>query len=571
MKVVLPEALHARPADVFVKVASRLDADVEVRKGDARANGKSILDVLRLGARAGDTIEIVLSGSGAEDAEETLRRLVERSFDPDLAPEIGVSAVPGIAIGNAVVVAFAPDDAREKGTPEEEKTRLGFATAQAKRDVEALLRSLPDEEAQLFEPELAILDDLAARMAPLVETGLTAEVAVEEATRDAPSDLVIDARARMLDALAGGGSTLSRALALRTEEDLVLVTDALTPSVVAALPSRILGIVASGGGYTSHAAILARSRDVPLAFVEEYVVAGVEAGDLVALDTTSDSRVWIRPGDALLEELRSKRAARIAEIAASHEVSIAHLRVALRVNVASVHDVIPAEAQGIGLVRTELVFAGRRVAPTVREQTAVLAAIARKARAYPVVVRLFDAGGDKPVAWLPDADAARGIALLFTHEEILAAQLEAISAARAHGDVQVLLPLTRGPDDVRRIKKALPAGTPVGAMIETKEAAAIADAIADASDFVCIGTNDLAASAFGIAREAAATLDSRVLDVVRDVVVASHARGKTVSVCGELAADPKAAVELVAMGIDALSMAPSRLPAVRLALSRIAG
>jgi phosphoenolpyruvate-protein kinase (PTS system EI component) len=91
------------------------------------------------------------------------------------------------------------------------------------------------------------------------------------------------------------------------------------------------------------------------------------------------------------------------------------------------------------------------------------------------------------------------------------------------------------------------------------------------SDFVCIGTNDLAASAFGIARDAAATLDARVIDLVRDIVAAAHAHEKRVSVCGELAADPASATKLVEIGVDALSMASGRLPQVRLALARRGG
>lgn len=581
MKLVLTEALHARPADLLVRVASQLAAEIELRKGERRANAKSILEVLSLHAAAGDTIELDARGEDSAKALETLRQLVERRFDPDLAPETGTAAAAGIAIGSAVVIAVAFAGGT-KGTPAEEQARLRDATLAAERDLDALVRSLPAAEAALFAPERKILEELLPRAVARAAVGASAEEAVTEESRDSASDLLIDARARLLDALAGGGSTLSRALSARPEPELVLVAESLSPSIVASLPARVKGIVASlespGAGPASHAAILARGKGIPLVYVEDHVVAAIADGEIVVVDTTDGTaRVWVAPGKALVEDRRAAQEALAAHVASSRAASLEHLGVDVRVNVSSIHDDVPLEATGIGLVRTELVFAARSLEPSAREQAATFGAIASKARGAPVVVRLFDAGGDKPLAWMPapaDAPEARGMELLVAHPRILSEQLDALASARAHGDLRVLLPMTRSARDVELVRERCGAGAlPVGAMIETKEAVASAAAIAAAADFVCIGTNDLAASVHGVnrAREtsSAGARDPELLAAIRDVVRAAHSCGRLVTVCGELAGDDQGAPILVGLGVDALSVAPARLADVRLALAKV--
>jgi phosphoenolpyruvate-protein kinase (PTS system EI component) len=218
-------------------------------------------------------------------------------------------------------------------------------------------------------------------------------------------------------------------------------------------------------------------------------------------------------------------------------------------------------------VRTELVFAGRRAAPSEAEQRAALTAIAAKARGGPVVARLFDAGGDKPLAWLAPPAAnpeARGMELLLAHPDVLAAQVRAIASA----DVHALLPLVRGPSDIDAVRALAPGRLSVGAMIETKNAVQHIDAIARAADFICIGTNDLTAEARGEGREASSyAIDPRVLALVARTVKGAHAAGRKVTVCGEIAGDAEGARVLVGLGVDALSVAPGKLGAVRAALA----
>ena len=590
MKVVLPDALHARPASLFVRLASQCAEDVLIRRGDRTANGKDILAVLALGAARGEEIDIVASGEDAAAAEDALVRLVERRFDADLVPERGAAAVEGIAIGRAVVLVRLvppPPSSAAIGAKavEMEHARLAEALATAEADVALLVGALPEAESELFAPEIEILHSLAPLLMAHVDRGASAEDAVRAETAaggraTAASDLILDAGVRLIAALAGHEGEVQRLRAALVQlggdrhDDIVLVIEDLPPSVVASLPARVVGIVASnesGHGHTSHAAILARGREVPLAFVPAHVVASIDHGERVVVDTTAPSaRVWSAPSEALVAEARARRTARMSSLDDDERCSLAHLAVAVRANIGSLHERVPRAAEGIGLLRTELAFAGRGACPSERELEIALVVVARRAGGEPVTVRLFDGGGDKPIAWMPpppDAPDARGMELLFHNDRALATMLGAILAAhRAGARVRVLLPLVRSARDVVAVRSRLgDEPIAVGAMIETADAVDGARAIADAADFVCIGTNDLAASALGIDRasDGKRALDARLLELVRRVVDASHASRRSVTVCGEIAADEQAAVALVGVGVDALSVGVSCVARIR--------
>jgi phosphocarrier protein FPr len=592
MKIALTDALHARPATLFVRLASRFASDVSIRTSACAANAKNILEVLSLGAKRGAEIDVVATGSDATAAEEALVQLVERGFDADLVPETGAAAVEGIAIGRAIVLTRlqtpepGPTTGDGKRAPEIERARLDDALASAEADVAALVHGLPEAESELFAPEIEILRSLAPLLAAHVDAGASAEEAVRAETAaggaaTAASDLVLDAGVRLIAALSGreGEAQRVRAAMARLDgdahDDIVLVAEDLPPSIVASLPARVVGIVASdesGSGHTSHAAILARGRDVPLAFVPPHVVASIGHGEPVVVDTTTEpARVWGAPSGSLVADARARRKARASALDDDERQSLEHLGVAVRANIGSLQERVPRAAEGIGLFRTELAFAGRSVCPSARELEIAFVVVARRAGGEPVTIRLFDAGGDKPIAWMtPPAHApnARGMELLLMHEAVLATLLRAIAAARGVGaEVRVLLPLVRSARDVEEIRARLPpnATLAVGAMIETPDAVDGARAIAEAADFVCIGTNDLAALALGVDRAKSSTLalDARLLDLVRRVADAAHGAGRSVTVCGEIAAEQDAALALVGVGVDALSVAPSRVGRVR--------
>ena len=583
MKVCLPDALHARPANLLVRLAAQHEAVVRLRKGERCANAQKILDVLSLGAGKGEEIEIFAEGEGAEAAVAAIAELVARNFDGDLVPERGSGAVEVIAIGRALVVlAVERTTATETRGIDEERARMRAAEATAVAELDALIATLEPDERGLFEPERPILREVAAGALARVAGGGTAEEAVVALTEKAPTDLILDARSRLLEALADGGSTedaIGRAASLGGE--VILVAEVLTPSLVARMPAHVRGIVAvdedldAGAVRTSHAAILARGRELPLAMVPSHVALSIGEGDVVVVDTTEagrPARIWVAPSDALVAEARARAQQRgdaLAHGARSiGEVSRA-LGVSWLVNVGSLHDRVPQGVAGVGLLRTELLFAGRGSAPSEIDQIAALLAVGRAARGSVVTARLWDGGGDKPLAWLPCADPrVRGAELLFSHPNVLATQLAAIARASERTPIRALIPMTRGPADVETVRRALAThgaaggAVKVGAMIETPEAARDTASIAQAADFVCVGTNDLSALALGVERsDAEQAFAPEVLRLVARVVEEAHAASprKSVTVCGEIAADPRGARILVGFGADALSVAPPRL------------
>jgi phosphoenolpyruvate-protein kinase (PTS system EI component) len=254
----------------------------------------------------------------------------------------------------------------------------------------------------------------------------------------------------------------------------------------------------------------------------------------------------------------------------SASAPLSHLGLEVHVNVNSLRDYIPRSADGIGLVRTELLFSRHRVAPAIMEQAGDLLAVVGRARGTPVTVRLFDAGGDKPLPWLPPLDGspdARGIRLLLAHPRLLGQQLDAIQRAGRAGDVRALLPMVTSADDVARVRERSNGLLRIGAMIETPQAVERADEIVAVSDFVSIGTNDLVATVTGKPRAASGlSVDPVVWDMIGRVVASGHARGVKVTVCGEMAGDPHCARVLVGLGVDAISVATVALGKVKLAL-----
>jgi phosphoenolpyruvate-protein kinase (PTS system EI component) len=513
-------------------------------------------------------------------AREPVKSLPATAMKPERGPWAGSPVVDGIAIGRAVVWAKDPEPRSVAGTAPEEHARLARVLLRATRGVEDLVRLLPAAEAELFLPEVAILAELGPLLLARVDEGATAEDAVNEATSQVSTDLLLDARARLLDGLAHSRRSVESLLEGR-DGDRVLVTESLTPSVVAVLPVRVVGIVAASDGaaqsrgeYTSHAVILARGRGIPLAFVPADVVLAIADDDTLVLDTTgSVASVWVGPDESIVVEAQQRRSdwfLGCAQEEANVAAPLVHLGLEVHVNIGSVYEHLPASADGIGLLRTELVFSGHARAPSEVEQFAALRAIAAPIGSSPVVVRLFDAGGDKPLAWLQapaGSPRARGLELLFMHPQLLDTQLRAIVRAAEHVSARVLLPLVRCADDVERIRALSHGKVSVGAMIETPSAVDQIDELAAAADFICIGTNDLFAMVTGQEHaDSTLSFDTRALRMVERVITVAHAHARKVSVCGEIAGDIHGARILVGLGVDAISVATSRFAKVKLSL-----
>jgi len=573
-------SLHARPAQLLVRLASGYDARVRLAACGREADTRHVLDLLSLGVDVGDRVEVVAEGREAEAALSAVRELLERGFDEALVPHAAHVAVPGIAIGRSVILAARAPRSAPAFAIDRERRRAAAAVARARADLGELMENLGPGERELFAPEADLLNDIEPRLLAAVERGLTAEDAVVDATFAITHDLMLDARDRVLDALDEEGSLdVSASLAGGPS---VVVVRSLTPTLVARLSPDVQGLVVVTLDTTagiraargSHAVLLARGRGLPLAFVTVEVAESIARGKWVIVDASGvPARVWVDPDAARMREVSAHKARDESEhavAAARATAPLRHLSLAVRVNVSSLSEHIPEGAEGVGLLRTELVFTGRMRPPSLTEQVNAYARVVAAARGGPVTIRLFDGGADKPLAWLAEPGGGsklRGIELLFAHPEVLATQLRAVAAIASRGDVRILVPMTRDPDDVARVRAMVTGGTPVGAMIESMDAVRAVARIAAAAEFLSIGTNDLSASLVRATRTSGVVAGSGVVfREVRSVVAAAHEARLLVTVCGELAGEPAAALALAGLGVDAISVAPARFLDVKLAL-----
>jgi phosphocarrier protein FPr len=379
---------------------------------------------------------------------------------------------------------------------------------------------------------------------------------------------------------------------------VILLAADLTPSDVATLNPRLVrGICTALGGPSSHAAILARAMGIPAVVGLDVDLLSLPAGIMLALDG-SRGEVEIEPSAEafeiwkrrLAEEVRFAKEAEARRLEPA--ITLDGHRVVMVANAGSLAEVEESfrqGAEGIGVLRTEFLFLGRDSAPGEEEQLEIYQAIFDHAGERPVVMRTLDAGGDKPLRYLERAAEAnpflgqRGLRLSLAHPELFKTQVRAFLRARAGHDLRVLLPMVSTVDEVRQAKRLINKAhgelaargvvqgedLPLGIMVEVPSAALLLDRFLHEIDFVSIGTNDLTQYALAADRgnpKVARLSDAchpAVLRLIRAVVEQSHAAGKLVSICGEVAADPEAQPVVVGLGADELSMAASAIPGAK--------
>jgi phosphocarrier protein FPr len=618
--------LHARPAARFVETVRRFEADVTVRNlstGGPAVSGRSVSSLSTLGVPSGDQIEVNASGRQAREALAAIAALVRRNFDDPVTVASPVrvtsfagpvAASPGIGIGPKVslpdggpdVVSTAPVSSAA------EAERLHAALEATRSELSAtrdhVARAAGAHEAEIFDAHLLLLDDdelvgtaLDAVVHELLasEQAWVAAVDALAARFDQLNDPYLQARAadiravgaQVLDHLAGRAAKLADSLAG------ILVTVDLSPTQAAQLdPDTVLGIVTASGSPVSHGAILARALGIPAVVGIGNSVLDVPDGTTILVDGATGV-VVIDPGSELLDEYRARadgqrqHATKLLEAASRPAITTDGVSIEVVANIASRDDAVEAlrcGADGVGLLRSEFLFLDRPQPPGEEEQLEAYLSIAEALDGRRLTVRTLDIGGDKPVPYLPSANEAnpflgsRGLRLSLRHPDIFKQQLRALVRAGMQHPISVLFPMVTTIDELRTARAMLidaagevgcrpgdvPAGFEVGAMAEVPSFALHARAAVSLVDFISIGTNDLTqytlAAERGNADVAALadSLDPAVLHLVSAVASSATARVRA-AVCGELAADPTAAILLVGLGVRELSMTPRAIPAVK--------
>ncbi|QCB94067.1 phosphoenolpyruvate--protein phosphotransferase [Cellulomonas shaoxiangyii] len=448
---------------------------------------------------------------------------------------------------------------------------LLFATAAMAADPSLVADAQERVRVDHLVPERAVWEAADAVAAQLAELGGY----LAERVRD-----IHDVRDRLVARLTGRPAPGLPAL----PHPYVLVAHDLAPALTATLdPARVLAVVTTAGGPTSHTAILARARGIP-AVVAAAGAAGVAEGTTLLVDGAAGT-VTLDPSDDVVQRVRALAAA-VRTFDGEGRTADGQ-RVELLANVgdpAEAEAAAASGAQGVGLFRTEFAFLDRTEAPTVEEQVAAYGRVLAAFEGRKVVVRTLDAGADKPLPFLraaPEANPAlgvRGLRVAETHPHVLEDQLTAIARAAADHPgttTWVMAPMVATVDEAEGFVAACARhglGT-AGIMIEVPSAALLAAPMLAHAAFASVGTNDLtqytmaADRLLGAVARLSDAWQPAVLRLVEMAAAGGAAQGRPVGVCGEAAADPALAVVLVGLGVTSLSMTPRALPDVAAVLA----
>ena len=531
----------------------------------------------------------------------------------------GIAASPGVVFGKALVLKEEPivlntqkisadqiDAEVAKFYAGREKT-----AAQLNSIHEKALRTLGAEKAAIFEGHLMILEDEE------LEEEILAYLKENLSTADVATNKIIDQQVAVLSEIddeylkerAGdirdiGNRLLRNILGMHIvdlgdiQEESILVAYDLTPSETAQLNlDKVLGFITDIGGRTSHTSIMARSLELPAIVGTNDITAHVKTGDLVILDAISN-QIHINPSEteiAAFKAQQEKLAAEKAELAKLKELPAETLdghRIEVAGNIGTIRDVdgvLRNGGESVGLYRTEFLFMDRASLPGEEEQFEAYKEIVEAMEGKQVVLRTMDIGGDKELPYLDLPKEMnpflgwRAVRIGLTRREILDTQLRAVLRASAFGKLAVMFPMIISVEEIRELKSivaelkaqlraeghAFDENLQLGVMVETPSAAVNARHLAKEVDFFSIGTNDLTQYTLAVERgnEIIAhlynPLTPSVLNLIKQVIDASHAEGKWTGMCGELAGDVRATALLLGMGLDEFSMSAISVPHVK--------
>lgn len=374
-----------------------------------------------------------------------------------------------------------------------------------------------------------------------------------------------------------------------SDTPFVLVAEDLSPADTAGLDlDKTLAIVTSQGGPTSHTAILARARGI-VAVVSAAGADDLKNGETVIVNA-AESTITTEPSDEQVAaaEAAKAKAAKAKELRGKPGATKDGYHIPLLANVGKPSDgktALEYGAEGVGLFRSEFLFIGNAEPPSVEEQTKAYAELLAQFPGKKVVIRMLDAGADKPLPFLTPEDepnpalGLRGLRTLRTHMNVLEGQLKALAAADAQtdADLWVMVPMVADAHEAAYfVKLGKSFGLKkVGVMAEVPSIALMADQVAKVADFVSIGTNDLTQYTLAADRTLGSVANYQtawhpaVLRAIKLIADAGNANGMPVGVCGEAAADPDLAVVLTGIGVNSLSMTPVALDDVRAELAGV--
>jgi len=530
---------------------------------------------------------------------------------------IGVSA--GIAIAPAYTVQRGEITVEQKPISEtsvdNEIERFRIAVQKTKDQLvhlqASVAKTMGDETAGIIEAQIMFMTDvsivdetevvirkklLSAESAfdVVIGEGIEAIGSIDDSMLSERVHDLRDVRRRVLSNLL----ELTHHVIKEVQEDRILAVQHLAPSETAHLfHNKFVGIALEMGGTTSHVAIMTRTMEIPCVLGVDGVADHIAAGDEVIVDG-NNGLVIVNPTEEILKDYRTKIKAQakrkdwIDRFINEPAITLDDHRLSVGANMelpGEVESVLKYNADGIGLFRTELLYTRSTKLPNEEEQTAVYRNIAKKMHPASVIIRSFDIGGDKFAEILgrpfePNPFLGwRAIRIGLSRPRILKTQLRAVLRASHGKNVKLMFPMISNVDEVKQARQLLvesreelrAEGLPfqekieVGVMIEIPSAAILSREIAPLVDFFSIGTNDLVQYTLAVdrgnqrIRHLYQSYNPAVLKLVKYTIDSAHAGGIWCGLCGELAADPRATIMLVGMGVDEMSVNPPSVPKIK--------
>lgn len=518
----------------------------------------------------------------------------------------GTPAAPGLAAGRVVRLAPPARRLRRAGTAAEERASFIAALEHDRATLAGLIEAAADEsEAGILEFQLAMLED--SSLTDPVLAAIAAGAAAHDAWRQVLDALaadfagsddayfrgraadIADLRERLLDGLYGSAEA-------PIVSGTIIVADDLAPSRFLAADWSGGGLVLRRGSATSHVAILARARGVPMivgvggVVLEDHREALLDAdAGLLILDPDAAARARFAGRCAADQAARAEAATWLDRPAVTADGE----RIQVMINIAGPDELAaldPRRCDGIGLVRTEFLFHGRDRLPGEDEQYHFYRRILEWAGDRPVTIRTLDAGGDKPMTgFTRDGEAnpflgVRGVRLSLRHPAVFRLQLRALARSAVHGNLKVMVPMVTLPAELAQCRSLLAAAVeevageggaaaqpPLGMMVEVPAAALSLDEFA--ADFFSIGSNDLIQYLNAASRDepeltALAQPSPALWRLLREIAAHGRRVQREVSLCGDLGGDPRHVGALLDCGLRALSASPAAIAGLKAAIAR---
>jgi len=539
--------------------------------------------------------------------------------------------ITGIAASNGVAIAKAyklvdPDLSFETRNVEDvqaEKARVEAAFLASKADLEKIrdkaAESMGAEEAEVFTAHIMVLED------PEMMGGITGKIDSDKVNAESALKETTDMYIGMFEAMADDNPYMAeRAADIRDvtkrvmshllgkelpnpaliQEEVVIVAKDMTPSDTAQLDRKFVkGFITNVGGRTAHAAIMARTLEIPAVVGSQVATDEISDGQLVILDGL-DGVAIVEPTEEQVTAYRAKGDKYVAQkvewakLKNEKSVSADGKEFLVGANIGTPKDldgVVENGAEGVGLYRTEFLYMDSKELPTEDEQYEAYKAVLEGMSGKPVTVRTMDIGGDKYLPYLPLPEEEnpflgyRAIRISLDRDDIFRTQLRALLRASVHGELWIMFPMVatlpefRAARDIFNEEKAklqadgvaVSDDIKLGIMIEVPAAAVLADKFAQEVDFFSIGTNDLIGYSMAADRgnDKVSYLyqpyNPSILRLIKNVIDSAHKYGKFAAMCGEMAGDPIALPILVGMGLDEFSMSATSVLQARSLMKRL--